>query len=149
MILGVGIDIVDIEEFTRIVNLSRENFLDLVFTKKERAEAKSKKGVKNLAGIFSGKEAIFKCLNFSKSKTEPRSPQESGAKVKKKTKFSSPVKDFNYFKEIEITHLSSGKPEVKFFGSLAKEFPKQKFKVFISVSYTSKLASSLALIEKM
>jgi len=122
MIWGIGIDIVDTKEFQRLLNLNRKNFLDLILTEKEKSQANSDK---TLTGIFSAKEAVFKCLNLS----------------------ASEIKDFNYFKEIEITHLSYGKPEAKFLYSLARKFPKEKFKVFVSISYNSHSTTSIAVIE--
>lgn len=127
MIFGLGIDLVDLAKFKRLVKVTGKDFLNLTFTKNEKLRAKSKNGIQSLAGIFSAKEAIFKSLNLSKKE----------------------IKDFNYFQEIEIIHLPSEKPEVKFLGSLSKKFPKQKFKIFISISYSSKIAIAIAILEKI
>jgi len=74
MIWGIGTDIVDTKEFQRLLNLNRKNFLDLILTEKEKSQANSDK---TLTGIFSAKEAVFKCLNLS----------------------ASEIKDFNYLKK--------------------------------------------------
>ncbi len=125
MIFGIGIDLVDIKEFERLSQIIGNNFLDLAFTEKERSQATASKKNNSLAGIFAAKEAIFKSLNLS--------PAE--------------IKDFYYFQEIEITHLASGKPQVKFLGSLSKKFPKKRFKIFLSISYSQEIATSIAIIE--
>jgi len=117
MIFGIGIDLVDIQKFNKLVKAIGENFLNLIFTKNEKLRTESKNGIKSLAGIFAAKEAIFKSLNLSKRE----------------------IKDFNYFQEIEILHLSSGKPEVKFLGSLAKKFPKKNLKFFFQLVIVQKL----------
>ncbi|PIS39168.1 MAG: hypothetical protein COT33_03405 [Candidatus Nealsonbacteria bacterium CG08_land_8_20_14_0_20_38_20] len=126
MIFGIGIDILEVKKFKNALKIGGQNFLNLTFTKKERDYAKATQDVRNLAVFFSAKEAVFKSLNLPKSK----------------------IKNFNYFKEMEVSYLPSGKPEVRFLDSLAKKFPGENFKIFISISYTSKLAITFAIIEK-
>lgn len=59
-----GIDIVYIPEFERNLNLSKKNFLDRVFTKKEIGQNKK---IESLAGIFAAKEAVVKALGLKPS----------------------------------------------------------------------------------
>jgi phosphopantetheine--protein transferase-like protein len=127
MIIGIGIDAVDIQEFKRLFDLGGKNFLNLILTENERKRVKPKYPVKKLAGFFSVKEAVFKSLNLSKFE----------------------IKDSNYFQEIEVNHLPCGKPEVNFSGFLAKKFPKQKFRIFVSITYSFKMAICFAIMEKI
>ena len=127
MIWGNGIDLVDLKEFERLLNLNRENFLNFILTEKEKNKIDSEYPIKKIAGIFSAKEAVFKSLNLPKEE----------------------FKNFNYFQEIEIDHLDSGKPIVNFLNSLAEKFLKEKFKIFISISYNSNSVISCAIIEKV
>ncbi len=126
MILGIGVDLVDLKEFERIFNQTEKNFLDLVFTEEEKKTAETKKDIKKLAGIFAIKEAIFKSLNLQQCD----------------------LKDNNYFTQIEITHLPCGKPQAHFLGELSKKFPENEFSLLVSLSYTANLAISSALLEK-
>jgi len=126
MIFGIGIDILEIKKFKNVTKIGGQNFLNLIFTKKERDYAKTAQDLRNLAIFFSAKESVFKSLNLPKSK----------------------IKNFNYFKNMEVFYLPSGKPEIRFLGSLAKKFPKKRFKVFITTSYTPQLIVTCAVLEK-
>ncbi|MFQ5456750.1 MAG: holo-ACP synthase [Nitrospirota bacterium] len=63
MIIGTGIDIVNIERFKKVVERRKERFLKRVFTQKEQEYSFTKKDpYPHLAGRFAVKEAIFKAL---------------------------------------------------------------------------------------
>ncbi len=126
MIWGIGVDLVDLKEFERLFNQTKKNFLDLVFTEKEKKAAETQNDIKKLAGMFALKEAIFKSLNLQQCD----------------------LQDTNYFTQIEITHLPCGKPQAHFLGELAKKFPENEFSLFVSLSYNTNLALSSALLEK-
>lgn len=61
MIVGIGIDITDIERIKR--NLKNVKFLNKIYTKNEIEYLKSRKfNSHTAAGIFAAKEAVSKCL---------------------------------------------------------------------------------------
>lgn len=63
MILGIGIDSVDIEEMERIAADTRGSFARRTFTEAELREACARRdGAACLAGKFAVKEAVFKAL---------------------------------------------------------------------------------------
>ena len=68
MIVGTGIDIVDISRIARLLSLHGDRFVERVFTPAEAAYAFS--GVlaaERLAGRFAVKEAVMKALGTGKS----------------------------------------------------------------------------------
>jgi holo-[acyl-carrier protein] synthase len=63
MIVGIGIDIVEIDRIKNSVEKYGDHFLNKVFTEKEKAYCNSKKvPYSSLAGRFAAKEAAFKAL---------------------------------------------------------------------------------------
>jgi holo-[acyl-carrier-protein] synthase len=123
MIVGIGIDILEIGKLKRIIKFGKNGFLNKVFTEKEIDYAKNKKGIENLATAFVAKEAVFKCLNL-------------------------PVHFPVCFKEIEILRDKNGRPRMRLSGKLVKKFPEKEFRFFISMAYTEKLAVASAFLEK-
>ena len=69
MILGVGIDLVEIEKVKKIYN---EKFVNRILSEKEKVIFNSisneKRKLEYLAGRFSAKEAIFKAFKSSEEK---------------------------------------------------------------------------------
>lgn len=124
MIIGIGIDILEIGKLKRIIKFGKNGFLNKVFTENEIDYAKNKKGIESLATAFAAKEAVFKCLNLA-------------------ARF--PV----CFKEIEILRDKNGRPRVRLSGKLVKKFPEKKFRLFISMTYAEKLAVAGAFLEKI
>ncbi len=64
MILGTGIDIVELKRFEEILKRREDKFLTRVYTAEEREECTSDSGltVQRLAGKFAAKEAFLKAL---------------------------------------------------------------------------------------
>lgn len=60
MIVGIGIDIIEIERVARAV--SRQRFRERVFTEAEREYCDAASGAERYAGRFAAKEAIAKAL---------------------------------------------------------------------------------------
>jgi holo-[acyl-carrier protein] synthase len=83
LIIGIGVDIVEIKRFARHVN---PRFFSRVFTEYEQAYIKNKPA-QTMAGLFAAKEAVVKALGTGFSGFWP--------------------------KEIEIRHTQQGKPCVK------------------------------------
>lgn len=124
MIVGIGIDILEIGKLKRAIKFGKSEFLNKVFTKNEIDYAKNKKRIENLATAFAAKEAVFKCLNL-------------------------PARFPVCLKEIEILRDKNGRPRVRLSGKLVKKFPEKKFRLFISMTYTEKLAVASAFLEKI
>jgi holo-[acyl-carrier protein] synthase len=63
MIVGTGVDIVEIERIRRIIERQKERFIDRVFTQTEqRFCGKYRDPVPHFAARFAAKEALFKAL---------------------------------------------------------------------------------------
>lgn len=63
MIVGIGIDLVDIHEIERLVSIQNGVFLRRTYTDRERVEAKKAvSSAEYLATRFAAKEAVFKAV---------------------------------------------------------------------------------------
>ncbi len=63
MIRAIGIDMVDIERISRLLDRHGARFLDRVFTSLEQEYCMSKQSsAESLAARFAAKEAVMKCL---------------------------------------------------------------------------------------
>lgn len=63
MIIGTGVDLVEIERFRRVVDRLKERFVRRVFTEEERQFCYAHRDpVPHLAVRFAAKEAVFKAL---------------------------------------------------------------------------------------
>ncbi len=103
--LEVGVDIENIDRFTKLVADNDRNFFDKIYTREELDYCFSKKfPAQHLAARFAGKEAVIKALNCA------------GKTIK------------NY-KDIEITNNQIGVPQVKIASS---QFIKQKISISLS-----------------
>jgi holo-[acyl-carrier protein] synthase len=92
VIIGIGIDMVDIRRIERTVARFGERFLDRVFTAKERARADGRANrIATYAKRFAAKEACAKALG---------------------TGFRRGV----FFRDIGVVNLASGQPTVRLTG---------------------------------
>ncbi len=65
MVLGIGIDVMEIPRIERFLSKATDGFLNRFFTKKEIAYCNtSKQKSKKFAAIFAGKESILKALGL-------------------------------------------------------------------------------------
>lgn len=122
MIIGVGIDIIEIDRIERAVKHNK-NFLYKLFTEKE-IEYFNAHGYKieSIAGVFAAKEAISKALGTG-------------------------FRGFG-FKDIEILKDNKGKPEVILFNkakALAEIYG--NYKVHLSISHNKSNAIAYAVME--
>ncbi len=116
-ILGIGIDIEDINRFTKIKLSKNNKFLNKIFTYSEIEYCFSKKNVASrLATKYTGKEAVVKALG------------------------SMNISNVDY-KEIEIINDSSGAPRVNLAWDKSK-----KYQIMISLSDESEKAIAMAII---
>jgi len=122
MIIGTGIDIIEVLRIKRALNAWGSKFLGRVFTKRELSYANRKKfSHENLAARFACKEAVLKAFGDTRV----------GIRLK----------------NIEILNDSKGKPEV-ILHKEAKEFANNNNlnKIIVSMSHTSNYAVSNAIL---
>lgn len=125
MVLGIGIDGVNISRFEKAAVEHGARFLNKIFTDKELDYAKSKKAYYiHIAGKFAAKEAVKKAL-------------PDGAKIGLT------------WTDIEILNDSDGKPYASLHGA-AKEIGESCGigKVFVSISHTEDMAVANAMAVK-
>lgn len=123
MIIGVGVDIIEIARIEDAVN-DNANFMDKVFTDNEIEYLKSRKmRPEYIAGRFASKEAVSKALGTG-------------------------FREFS-LKDIEIDRNSLGKPMVILKGK-AKQIAQRhgKYKVHLSISHDRTKAIAYAIIEE-
>lgn len=120
MILGIGIDIIEIRRIEKAI-LRNDAFLEKVFTEKERMYFKSR-GVRAevVAGNFAAKEAVAKAMSLG----------------------------FRYFgfKDIEVLRNGLGKPYVVLHNT-AKNMINSKSHIYVSISHSRDNAVANAIIE--
>lgn len=100
MIIGHGIDLIDIRRIDRTINRFGERFIKRIFTKNERIRSdKKQKRIESYAKRFAAKEACSKALG---------------------TGFRLGV----YWKNIEVINEKSGKPSLKLTGGAYERLKK-------------------------
>lgn len=123
MIIGVGIDIVDIRRIDVLLRKFGEHFLRKIYTQQEVAFSQSRKNVVNsLAKMFALKEATIKALSDAK-----------GVK----------------WHDMEVLHDKNGRPNIKLMG-IALDNVLQKseiFRIHASASDETTYAMSYVIIE--
>jgi holo-[acyl-carrier protein] synthase len=124
-VIGIGIDSVDVERFTKAAKTRGVQFLKKIFTARELEYAGTKKdNFTHMAGKFAAKEAVKKAI-------------PDGAEIGLR------------WPDIEILNSSDGKPYAELHGAAKKL--KEKFKiadVLVSISHTHKVAVSNAVVMK-
>lgn len=119
MIIGSGIDIVEVERLRKSLKKWGNSFLKKVFTAKEvRAAKKRKDWFQHLAGRFAAKEAVFKALD------EPKL----------------------WFSDIEITNHKDGKPKCVLHSKFKRLNSKNE--IVISISHSKNYAVASAVVTK-
>jgi holo-[acyl-carrier protein] synthase len=123
MLHSIGVDIVDIDRFEKVVERWGDHFLEKILTEKELAYCKTKStAIQSMAGRFAAKEAIIKCLADEN------------------------LAYFNWH-EVEILNRRDGKPYCKLWGRLEGLLNKKS--VLISISHTKTSAVAIAAIQQM
>lgn len=123
MIFGIGVDILEIDHLKKIVDFRKDDFLHYTFTNNEIEYFNNKRRLEHLATTFTAKEAFFKATS----------------------QFTQTI----CLKEIEILRDKSGNPQINLLGNLAKKFPTDQFRFFLSSSFNSQFAISFVTIEKL
>ncbi|GAA0093072.1 holo-ACP synthase [Paraclostridium bifermentans] len=124
-ILGIGIDIVEIERIENILK-NKKRFLNKVFTDEEIKYFESKNfRSETIAGNFSAKEAISKA-------------------------FGTGIKNFN-FDDIEVLRDKNGKPIVKTYNNLRQmciDYNVLEIQVSISHSENYAVANAMVIVKE-
>ena len=125
MIIGTGLDIIEIERIKNSIKKYSPKFEQKVFSSGEINYCQSQGDpVKHFAARFAVKEAVSKCLGTG----------ISGALG---------------FKDMEVIHEKSGKPVLKMTGKGEKLFKKFKLKkIHISISHDRTYAIAQAIAEQ-
>lgn len=123
MIIGIGIDIIEVERIKKAIETYGERFLKRVFTKNEIEYCEAYKGNKYLhyAVRFSAKEAFSKAIGTGLTQ---------GFKLN----------------EIGIVNEENGKPRVELVGELHRKW--SKYNILVSLSHIHSVASAFVVIEK-
>jgi len=124
MILGTGLDLVEVARIAGLVERHGERFLQRVFTQAEldyclpRAAREA-----HLAGRFAAKEAVFKALGTGWSETVS-------------------------WKQVEVLAGESGAPEARLSGGAAERLAALGGKrVHVSITHDGRMAAASAIIE--
>lgn len=121
MVLGIGIDIIEISRIKESVDRFNEHFLNKIFTQTELDYSLSKANkYQHLAARFAAKEAIAKALATGWSQ------------------------GFRW-KDIEIYNEPNGMPEVNLFGKL-KEFVGEEKALKITMSHSEHYVTCFAIL---
>ncbi len=124
MVLGVGIDIIEIERIKKSVDEYGESFLNKIYTAVELDYSLSKPNkYQHLAARFAAKEAIYKALSSDSEKVYS-------------------------WQDIEIFNESNGLPKVNFYGSL-KDYLNPGKTIHISMSHSENYVTCVAVLSSL
>ncbi|PCJ62050.1 MAG: hypothetical protein COA79_05020 [Planctomycetota bacterium] len=125
MIVGTGIDIVEISRIEKSMEKFGQKFLDKILTKKEMEYCQTMRNpTPTLAGRFAAKEAAVKALGTG-------------------------IQNGVSWKDIEIENNELGKPVLRFYDK-AKEIADKLLAInyFISISHSKENAVAFVILEK-
>lgn len=121
MILGIGIDIIEIERIKKSVDRFGNRFLNKIYTAIELEYCLSKQNkYQHLAARFAAKEAIYKAL-------------------------SNDTNEVYSWQDVEIYNEINGLPKVKFYGNL-KNYLDHGKGLKISMSHSENYVTCVAII---
>ncbi|PKL82105.1 MAG: holo-[acyl-carrier-protein] synthase [Ignavibacteriae bacterium HGW-Ignavibacteriae-3] len=121
MVLGIGIDIIEIERIKQSIDEFGDSFLNKIYTQTELDYSISKPNkYQHLAARFAAKEAIYKALSSDSEKVYS-------------------------WQDIEIFNEVNGLPKVKFYGSL-KDYLNTGKNINISMSHSENYVTCVAIL---
>ncbi len=121
MVLGIGIDIIEIERIKESVDKFGESFLKKIYTQTELDYSLSRKSkYQHLAARFAAKEAIYKALSSDTDKVYS-------------------------WQDIEIYNEVNGLPKVKLYGQL-KDYLGTGKELKISMSHSENYVTCVAIV---
>jgi len=123
MVIGIGIDIIEIERIKKSVDEYGDQYLKKVYTPNELKYCLAKKNkYQHLAARFAAKEAIYKAISSN---------------------WNSELS----WQDMEIINGPNGMPEVKFKGNLEKFLSNEK-SLKISMSHSRDYVACVAIVYK-
>jgi len=124
MIVGIGVDIVDVERVKDLLERYRERFVRRVFTETEAGYAgRSVREAERLAGRFAVKEAVLKAFGTGKSQGI-------------------------LWRDVETVRGAMGKPEVILYNKASNYMEKLKGKrIHVSITHDGGKAVAFVIIE--
>lgn len=121
MVLGIGIDIIEIERIQKSIDEYGDAFLKKIYTKTEIDYSLSRPNkYQHLAARFAAKEAIYKAL-------------------------SNDTDTVYSWQDVEIYNEVNGLPKVKFYGSL-KDYLNHGKELKISMSHSENYVTCVAIL---
>lgn len=124
MILGIGIDIIEIDRIKQSIDRFGEHFLNKIYTPNELKYCLSKHNkYQHFAARFAAKEAIYKALSA-----------EWGSEIS--------------WQDMDIMNEPNGLPIVKFSGNL-EEFVNKDKAIKISMSHSDNYVACVAIVYKV
>lgn len=134
MILGMGLDIVDVDAFEEQLSDQASTFVEGTFTLNERHEASSRPGrrpARHLAVRFAAKEAFIKAWSMTLVGQPPILPNVD-------------------FREIEVTTDAWRRPQLLLHGAVSRACsPLEPFRSHLSLSHDGSCAAAVVVLEKM
>lgn len=125
MIIGIGIDIVEVDRIKKAAQRWGNDFLKRIFTKKELSYSKERKSMyQHLAARFAVKEALTKAFGNGKLYSLD-------------------------WREVEVSNNIYGRPSVRLYGKANRLKKKRGVKdILISISHTKDYAVANVLLMK-
>lgn len=121
MVLGLGIDIIEIDRIKQSIETYGDKFLNKIFTKNEIEYSITKPNqFQHFAARFAAKEAIYKAL-------------------------SSDTNQVYSWQDVEIYNEKNGLPKVKFYGAL-KNYLNENKQIKISMSHSEHYVTCVAIL---
>jgi holo-[acyl-carrier protein] synthase len=121
MIQAIGVDVVDIQRFEKIIERWQIKFIDRILTATEIEYCRKKTNfVHSIAARFAAKEAMIKCLSDN---------DQIGF----------------HWHEMEIQNDPSGRPKVVLSGQLAERL--QQSTIFLSMTHSTQSAIAMIVLE--
>lgn len=124
MISGIGIDVIEVKRVKEALDRFGDRMLNRLFTKPEIEYCSAKKNSSlHFAGRFAAKEAAFKAMG-----------KGWGGEIS--------------WKDVEITNLQSGAPQITFYGKALELTTSQKITgAFVSISHIDQIATAVVILE--
>ena len=123
MIIGIGVDVVELERIEKIWNRYGVKFANKILSEQEQKLLPQSNPIPFLAGRFAAKEALSKALG---------------------TGFSAQIN----FKNFSVSNLPSGQPVATLSGAALETMQKNGAKrVFLSISHDKGCAVAMAILE--
>lgn len=124
MILGIGTDVIEVSRIRQALDKYGERFMRRLFTAAEIEYCTSRKNAAlHYAGRFAAKEAAFKAMQ-----------RGWGGEIS--------------WKDVEITNLPSGAPQITFSGKALEIMTEKKMtRAFVSISHVEEIATAIVILE--